>query len=93
MNSRTTRRTKTYFEWGAIRQNHWSKEVATPDGGYIEVLGRELPSGVVQVFVGVYTEAGEPIREDYQQEVKAPVEKAMIDGIKRGQEYASAGKA
>ncbi|UMY63900.1 hypothetical protein [Pseudomonas sp. LS.1a] len=65
-------------------------EAALPGGGYVDVRGRRIDSGEVQLFIGVYTAEGKPVHEEYQEDVKGlTIEQAINDGIKRGQEIAA----
>lgn len=78
-------RTKTYFEWAAIRVSYKSKSRDLPNGGFVESCGRQLDNGLIQLFVGVYSADGKPITEDYTDNVQGmTVDQAIDWGFDRG---------
>ena len=80
----TRQRTKTYFEWAAIRMPYKSKERTLPNGVFVESCGRQLDGGLIQLFVGIYTADGKPVLEDYTDDVQGmTVDEAIEWGIDR----------
>lgn len=94
MRPESLQRTKTYFDWAAIRERHQSREESLGDGKYVESLGRLTGNGAVQLFVGVYTSEGKPIHEEYQENIPGvTAEEAIALGLKRGREIGLAHQA
>lgn len=78
-------RTKTYFEWAAVTVNFYSKDLTLQNGTRVDVRARTLDNGTIQLFVGVYTSKGQPIVEDYTDNVQGmTVEQALDWGLDRG---------
>ena len=78
-------RTKTYFEWAAPRLSYQSKEITLPNRVFVESCSRQLDSGTIQLFVGVYTPDGKPVLEDYTDDVQGMTVAQAIDwGLDRG---------
>ena len=87
-------RTKTYFDWSAVRSNFYSKELELPNGTQVDVRARTLDDGATQLFVGVYTVKGEPIVEDYTDDVQnMTVEQALNWGLDRGRSVGNGQKS
>lgn len=87
-------RTKTYFEWAAIREPYRSKELTLENGVFVESCGRQLSGGAVQLFVGIYTAEGIPITEDYTPDVQGmTVEEAIDWGFDRGKSVGNGQKS
>ena len=87
-------RTKTYFDWSAVRTNFYSKELKLPNGTQVDVRARTLDDGTTQLFVGVYTVKGEPIVEDYTDDVQnMTVEQALNWGLDRGRSVGNGQKS
>lgn len=85
MISTSRQRKKAHFEWEAIREPYKSKELTLPNGVFVESCGRQLSSGRIQLFVGVYTAQGVPVLEDFTYDVKGmSVEEAIEWGYDRG---------
>ena len=85
MGSMDRERTKTYFEWAAIREPYKSRDETLPNGVFVESCGRQLASGVIQLFVGVYRADGKPVLEDYTDDVQGmTVDEAIAWGFDRG---------
>jgi len=87
-------RTKTYFEWAAIRQSYASKEDTLKNGAFVESCCRKLSDGTIQLFVGVYSAEGKPILEDYTEDVQdMTVEQALNWGLDRGRSVGNGQKS
>lgn len=87
-------RTKTYFEWAAVRQSYVSKEDTLTNGAFVESCCRQLSDGTIQLFVGVYSAEGKPIVEDYTDDVKDMTVGQAIDwGLDRGRSVGNGQKS
>lgn len=91
MRPESIQRTKAYFDWSATRENYRSVDKSLSNGIYVESSARKASNGALQAFVGVYTQEGKPISEEYQPDVKGlDVDQAIADGLKRGLELGHA---
>ena len=87
-------RTKIYFDWAAVRTNFYSKELKLQNGTQVDVRARTLEDGTTQLFVGVYTGEGEPIVENYTDDVlNMTVEQALNWGLDRGRSVGNGQKS
>lgn len=87
-------RTKTYFDWAAVKANIKSNELKLENGTQVDVRARTLDDGTNQLFVGVYTGKGEPIVEDYTDNVVGmTIDQALDWGLDRGRSIGNGQKS
>lgn len=77
-----------YWFWADSQLYNISHEEVGHDGLVIDIKARKSRVGEIQLFVGIYSKEGYPIREEYLDQIREPcLEKAICWGLERARSH------